>query len=119
MDTERPWRATAGGVLSVIAGSIHLLGWLAVAVLLRRLAREGALDESGPLGSGLAVWFLVLPLLVAAAVAVAGGICALKRRCWGFALAGAICSILSPLTWIAGFAATVFISISRHEFGAK
>ena len=45
-------------------------------------------------------------------VAVAGGLCALKRRAWGLALAGSICSVFC---WL-GIPAIIFIALSKQEF---
>jgi hypothetical protein len=103
---ERHWKAIAGGTLSIIAGIFHLFEWLAVAILLNRLIGS----------STTTTWILVTPLLILAIIAIIGGAFALKKRFWGLALAGAICAIFSPVTWIMGVTATVFISISKYEF---
>jgi uncharacterized protein (DUF697 family) len=64
-------------------------------------------------GEGLAVILLVLGF-----IAIAGGIFAIVRKAWGFALTGAICAIFSP-GLVLGILATVFVSISKNEFDAK
>lgn len=116
MKTEKHWRAVADGVLSIIAGFLHLIGWLAVRAVLTRLIGAGYFGTDEPFLSTTNVTFLVVPLLVLAAVAIVGGIFAVLRRFWGLALAGAICAVFSPGSWMVGVAATVLISISRHEF---
>ena len=116
MNTERPWKAVASGVLSIIAGSLHLSGWLAVRAILNRLIASGYFGEDKPFISGTNVSKLILPLLVMAVIAIIGGIFALNRKFWVIALVGAICAIFSPATWILGAASTVLISISKHEF---
>ena len=116
MNTERAWKAVASGVLSIIAGSLHLSGWLAVRAILNRLIAAGYFGDDKPFISATHVSMLVWPLLVMAVIAIIGGIFSLTRRYWGVALAGAICAIFSPATWILGAASTVIISIARHEF---
>jgi hypothetical protein len=116
MSIEKHWKAVAGGVLSVIAGSLHLSGWLAVRAILNKLITTGYFGDDKPFISATNVSKLVLPLLVMAVIAVIGGIFALNKKFWGIALAGAICAIFSPATWMIGVASTVLISISRHEF---
>jgi hypothetical protein len=116
MSTERPWKAVAGGVLNIIAGSLHLSGWLAVRAILNKLIATGYLGGDKPFISATNVSKLVMPLLVMAVIAIIGGIFALNKKFWGIALAGAICAIFSPATWILGVASTVIISIAKHEF---
>jgi hypothetical protein len=116
LNIEGQWKAVAGGVLSIIAGSLHLSGWLAVAIILNKLIGAGYFGEDGPFISATAIWILVLPLLILALIAIIGGIFALNKKCWGIALTGAICAIFSPATWMIGVSATVFISISKYEF---
>ena len=118
MNIERPWNL-AGGVLSIIAGSLYLVGWLAVAMILNRLIGVGYFAENVPLSSAASIWIVALPFLILAVIAIIGGIFALNKKYWGFALAGAICAIFSPATWIIGVTATVFICISKREFSQR
>ena len=77
------------------------------------LARaDDVIRNTRHMGSGVLGFFL----LVLGAIALAGGIFAILRKVWGFALAGAICAIFSP-GWINGILATIFVSISKDEFG--
>jgi hypothetical protein len=116
LDTERNWKAVAGGVLSIIAGFLHLFLWLSIAIILNKLIGSGYFGEDGPSISATTIWILILPLLILAVIAIIGGIFALKKKFWGLALAGSICAIFSPTTWMIGVTATVLVSISRHEF---
>jgi hypothetical protein len=111
---QKTWKSTTSGVLSIIAGAIHLFGWLFVG-----LAVSGALNWSSYFGSALPrlhIWFFAAPLVVLSIVAVIGGISALVGKYWGLALAGAICAIFSPLTWYIGVFSTVLIVLARNEF---
>ena len=116
MNVERPWKAVAGGVLSIIAGSLHLTGWLAVRAILNKLIATGYFVDDKPFISAKNVSMVVIPLLVMAVIAIIGGIFALNKKFWAVALLGAICAIFSPATWILGAASTVLISIAKHEF---
>jgi len=50
------------------------------------------------------------------AVAIAGGIYALKRRVWGLAFAGAICAFLIPPPFVLGILAIIFVVMGKGEF---
>jgi hypothetical protein len=117
LDNIRTWKPIAGGILSIVAGVIHLFGWLGVGIFLSRANSFFGNDVSD--SPGAIIWVFVLPLMILAIVAIVGGIYALLRRVWGLALAGSICAIFSPLTWFLGVIATIFVSISRDEFNHK
>lgn len=87
------WKPTVAGSLTIAAGVLGLtVGTVLVSV--------------SPL-------FIVgLVATMTGVVAVAGGLCALKRRAWGLALAGSICSIWC---WV-GIPAIIFIALSKQEF---
>jgi len=115
---EQTWKPTTGGILCIIAGVINvLLGFVVVVVM----AGAGLLmgTELVELPAELAgmSWLGVLgvPLVVMGIVSIVGGVYALKRRLWGFALAGAICSIMTG-NLLYGTLATIFISVSKSEF---
>jgi len=42
-----------------------------------------------------------------------------KRRCWGLALAGAICALLIPPQLILGILAIIFVILGKDEFEQK
>ena len=87
------WKPTAAGILTISAG---VFGLIVGIVLIGR----------SPL-------FMVgLLAIMIGVVAVVGGVCALKRRVWGLALAGSICSLFC---WL-GIPAIIFIALSKQEF---
>jgi len=87
------WKPTVAGTLTISAGIISLIFGI---VLI-----------------GVSPLFTVgLVAVMISIVALAGGLCALKRRVWGLALAGSICSI--PC-WL-GIPAIVLIALSKQEF---
>lgn len=108
---QRTWKPIAGGILAIIAGSLNVLMMLAFMLF---MAVPG--DQWGFFPMLLNIGLAAVLLIVLGVVALAGGICALRRRAWGFALAGSICAILS-VGMILGVAATVLVALSRGEFG--
>jgi hypothetical protein len=113
----RTWKPIAGGILSIVAGGIHFIGWLGVGLFLSSVyGLSGDLGLGVPNISHAIVWIITLPFVILAIVAIVGGVFALQRRIWGLALAGGICAILSPLTFYLGIVATIFIALSKNEF---
>jgi hypothetical protein len=87
------WKPTIAGSLTIAAG---VLGLIVGIVLV-------------PISPLFMVGLLAIMIGV---VAVAGGVCALKRRVWGLALAGSICSVFC---WL-GIPAIILIALSKQEF---
>jgi hypothetical protein len=87
------WKPTTAGSLTISAGVLGLIVG-SVFVSINPLFTVGSVA------------------IVISIVALAGGVCALKRRVWGLALAGSICSIWC---WV-GIPAIVFIAFSKQEF---
>ena len=114
MDTTRTWKSVVGGILSVVAGAMHIFGWLGIGLYINSAHRIMGTELTDPRRA--AIWLLLFPLLLLSIVAVIGGIAALNRKAWGLALAGSICAIFSPMTWFLGVLATIFIALSRNEF---
>jgi hypothetical protein len=120
---------TAGGVLSIIAGALEVVGGVMIAVLtigIRILFGLGIMpmhpgDWFGyimPFMPAIPMWLIVVgvPLFALGIVAIVGGVSALRRRSFGLSLAGAICALpLVPL----GILAVIFVSLSNKEFEAR
>lgn len=124
--SNRSGLLTAGGVLSIVAGALQVIGGLLVAVLtigmriLIRLAlghwHPG--DWWGPVMPIIPFWLIIVgvPLFVLGIVAILGGVSAVRKRSFGLSLAGAVCALPSiPL----GILAVIFVSLSKREFEAK
>ena len=96
----------AAGILTIIAGCVGIGIGAFVSVM------GGAIGELAGLGRMLAA--LGAAPIGLGIVALIGGVFALRRRVWGFALAGAIlsCFCFLPL----GILATIFVSMRRREF---
>jgi hypothetical protein len=98
----------AGGVLTIISGAMMVGGGiLATGVPWALIPEISAVLAEAPAGVGGG--FIAL-----GAVALVGGVYALRRRIWGLALAGAICAAF-PSTPL-GVLAIIFISIAKREF---
>ena len=102
------WKPIVAGILSIISGAVAVLVGIGVIVRVdfaRRMVWHWRWEIAGAVA-------LVLGL-----VAIAGGICSLKRRIWGLALAGAICALFPPHVAVLGILAIIFVALAKGEFG--
>jgi len=80
---------------------------------------------------GWATWFIWLvgwlgalicgPMIILSIVAIVGGVFAIRKRSWGFALAAAICGFIVGLPLVApaillGIPAIVFTALGKGQF---
>ncbi len=99
------WRTKTAGILTIIGGITGIVAG-ALALGITTIAAEIlGLFGLGAIGGGL---------LALGIVALIGGIMTLKRKSWGFALAGAICALF-PVVPL-GVAAIIFVAMGRKEF---
>jgi hypothetical protein len=110
---QKHWMSTVGGILCLVTGT---WGVMSGALLLAITAsyptawiqfnpfQTVILNRLAPLGIALGV------------VAVVGGVSALRRRRWGLALAGAICTAMIPPPFFLGVLAIIFLAVSRPDF---
>jgi len=139
---ERTWKPKAAGILCIIGGIGGVFFGIVAAVLLFFFIVGGVPDFPPPqpptelpglLNESL-IFLLIWGILgmIAIGMAVVGGVYALRRRIWGLALAGSICTLIGP--WgllgilipstmplmlpfaIPGILATVFVIRGKHEF---
>jgi hypothetical protein len=113
---EKTWKPTAAGVLSIICGVGQVIGGMVFAVGSSFLARFTEMEFIGGVierfsGSYTLIGIL---LIVLGVIAIVGGICALRRRIWGLALAGSICAL--PTGLILGILAVIFVISGKREF---
>jgi hypothetical protein len=117
---------TAGGVLSIVAGALEVIGGVIIAILttgIRILLRLALLpphpgDWFERIIPVLPTWLIIVavPLLALGIVAIIGGVSAIRRKSFGLSLAGAICALPSN---ILGILAVIFVSVSKREFEAE
>jgi hypothetical protein len=116
---EKTWLPTVAGILSIIAGGLSLLGTAIIGLGVSLFFSSGyyyGFDTRG-IPSLTALWVAVfLPYFIISAIAIAGGVFALRRKLWGLALAGAICALFTGWAWALGIAAIVLVALSKHEF---
>jgi hypothetical protein len=121
-----PNNAKVGGVLSIVAGSLGLCGFLLyvffVAIIAWGFGDFSFTYKSGTEEEYIAIFFLVfygvMGLLYAlvSVLAIVGGALALRKRNWGWALAGSIGATMSFFP--CGIPAIIFISMGKPEFRA-
>jgi len=106
------------GVLNIVTGALSLLGSIIVSLGLGVFFTSTYWTGPGGIdASTVAIWTVFfLPYFIVGAVAIAGGIYAIRRRLWGLALAGAICSLMTIWAWPLGVASIIFIALSKNEF---
>lgn len=109
---EKTWKPTTAGVLGIIAGAFAVIVGILLAAI--GIFAGGFLGAIGSPGLGGLVADGVAMRLILGIVAIVGSIYALKRRVWGLALAGSICSLFC--VWFLGIPAIIFIVMAKGEF---
>lgn len=126
---ERTWKPTTAGILTIISGCLGIGMGAIVATLGTAFVTlypffESFLGDTNiggepfdMLGMGGVIGAIGAGVIVLGVIALIGGIFALKRRTWGFALAGAIVSLaLVPVGTVLGILSIVFLAKSKREF---
>jgi hypothetical protein len=128
---------TAGGVLSILAGTFEIIGGVQLAVFLElRAWPVWRPMQSGPdlWGKDIVRLALIPPppppiwlpitvgaiLIILGIIAIGGGVSAIRRRSFGLSLAGAICALpLVIFGWYTAVGALVvfFESLARAIYG--
>jgi len=119
--------AKVGGILSIVAGGwsiLYMFGLILFAIILLVMRRF----DNGYYGGGpRQEWFFVIIAVIyfiwgiccglLGALAIVGGVLALRKRHWGWALAG---SIASAITFFpCGVPAVIFTAMGKPEFDGK
>lgn len=116
---EHTWKPVTAGVLSIVVGALCLA--LGLLLLLIGGTLSGVLAAIG-LPNVLSLipvpilGIAAVPLLLLGVGAIVGGSCAVRRRMWPLALAGAICALFPPQLTILGVLAIVFVVLGKDEF---
>ena len=102
-----------GGILTIVSGPLGLLGIASYSI--------GFGDPGSGIGKGdmppfvpSIIFGMSIPAIVIAILAVVGGILAVQRKRWKWALAGSIAAALSLI--LLGIPSVVMIGISKDEF---
>jgi hypothetical protein len=117
------WMPTAGGVLNIVVGVLGIIGSLTCgvfAVLLNtaQVTLTSHINDPEAIPFLIAVlWICFAFFLVTSIISIIGGVFAIRRKCWGWALAGSICSVLCSN--IIGVIALIFIIMGKKEFDGQ
>jgi len=119
---QKTWKPTTAGILSIISGAISALSVIGLIIAITavetwKFVVDVIPPEDLPFVAPLVTTILIILLILSVLEAVfpiVGGVFALQRRKWGWALAGSIIAILGvfPL----GVASTVFVAMAKDEF---
>jgi hypothetical protein len=107
---KKTWKPTVAGSCNIAIG-ITILAILLMFTV-SPIAREPF--QEGILPFGLSMLFMIVPGLVIGTLAIVGGVFAIQRRRWRWALAGSIGASLVPV--LLGILAIVLLVLSRNEF---
>jgi hypothetical protein len=119
---EKTWKPVTAGILNIISGTISVFGVIGVIIAIAvtscgtgimQFIPPRDLPFVGPLISTVLIIVLVFTL-IEAVFPILGGVFALQRKKWGWALAGSILAILGAFPL--GIASTIFVSLARDEF---
>lgn len=123
METTRQntWKPTTAGILNIISGALNVLGAIGIIISLIAMGNINMIRFIPPQDAPFILPFLGIILIVClvfsiieAVFPIVGGVFALQRRQWGWALAGSIIAILGAFPL--GVAATVFVAMAKDEF---
>ncbi len=112
---EKTSKPKVAGILNIIAGALGLI--VAVSYFIGFGVISGALGiPTGPIPGFVPgiVLAMAIPSLLIAILALVGGIFAVQRKRWGWALAGSIAAILAFLPL--GIPAVILAAQSKGEF---
>ncbi|OGO17261.1 MAG: hypothetical protein A2Z02_06035 [Chloroflexi bacterium RBG_16_48_7] len=115
-----------GGILSIVSGAMGVFSGIMVAfmgiffaVFIPTLSRFDRFSSPPPFDGYFAIFAVVYGgmgffLMLIGALSIVGGAFALKKRHWGWALAGSIAG--SYVFFATGIAAVIFTAMAKNEF---
>ena len=120
---EKTWKPTTAGILNIISGISNLIGFIFIIIAIITVSTSSAIINNYipanilPVSIGQIITILALVAVLAAlqgVIPLIGGIYAIQRRKWLFALISSIVAIfgMTPL----GIASTIFVAIAKDEF---
>jgi len=119
-DNNNKWMPTAGGVINMVAAGLNLVSAISLgvcAVIFQFMANDPTFYVEDQEVFAIFVpffWVLAFFIFALGIPALIGGIFAMQRKRWGWAMAGSICAVLSNT--ILGVIALIFVAMSRKEF---
>lgn len=112
METQT-WKSIAAGIVTIVAG-VFGLRRLPLLVISRVHPRTPGVAPHMFNFMAAFHWPIVIILGLLGALAIVGGVYALKRKIWGLALAGSIAAIFGSMPL--GIAGLVLTVLSKKEF---
>jgi len=119
------WKPITAGILNIISGAFLLIGGIIVLSLLNQprvavpwasYAMYSMGFEGEPSSSFVTIFIVILAIaiIIPGVVSTIGGICSIKRRLWGIALAGSVSTFL--MLFVLGIPTIALTAISKREF---
>jgi len=119
---KKTWKPTTAGILNIISGAMRVFAVMGFIIAITAVSTwrffldmipPEDLPSVVPIVNTILIILLVLSI-IEAVFPIVGGVFALQRRKWGWALAGSIIAILGvfPL----GVASTIFVTMAKDEF---
>lgn len=113
LTVEKTWKPIAAGLLDIVGGTLGGLGSIIFIVTLIS-AVSPRMDRASPLSILIIVLLIIVPLATAC-LALAGGVCAMRRKRWRLAIAGAASVFLNLAIICHLFYLTDPLGWKRHE----
>ena len=113
---EKTKKPTVAGVFLIVTGALGILGAIGSFIGFSVVSGSWGIPGMGAIPAfvpGIVLGSGIFSLIVAV-LALIGGIFAVQRKQWGWALAGSIAAIFSLI--ILGIPAVVLVAISKDEF---
>lgn len=107
---KRTRKSLIAGTLDIIIGILTLivLSIFAISPLIITPVQEGIIPYD------LSLSFIIIPAIIIASLAIIGGVFAIQRKNWKWALAGSIAAAINPIPL--GIGAIILLALSRNEF---
>jgi hypothetical protein len=110
---KKTGKPRTGGILAIISGGLGLLGTASYSIGLGSADSGFGKGDIPPFVPSI-IFGMPIPSLIIAVLALVGGIFALQRKRWAWALTGSIAATLSFL--LLGVPAIILIALSKDEF---
>jgi hypothetical protein len=122
------YKSKIAGILSIVSGGLGIgtsLMWMVMIVIFSTMIRMPGFMPATPgtddqmFYTMFSIWMtvyiiLIVGMILVSALAITGGVFALKKKRWGVALAGSIGSIIAFMP--CGIAALIFVITGKEEF---
>jgi len=114
--TKSPMPIIAG-VFNIISGILTLIGFslffiFSIAISISVIELDGC-DLGVDIASGI-LFLISSILLIIGILSIFGGICALRRKKWRWALTGSICALI--IKFPLGLVSTILVALSKDDF---